>query len=1472
MAAAMAKPSAFYNVAATKIMMARKRSSPSLWDEAANLLSKEDRKYLNFDDQDQTTKSSKGQTPQRILEDIESQIEAGKRKQWRFRKSNGDEVTIREVLEKVAKWVNKFKEIGDVVVQYDPVHAALPWAALRFFLMITINDVERYGSMMEGIEVVAGIIARFSEVEKNDLTGRSNLKTQLENGLIKLYAAVLKYLAEARHYYNSSTGKKLAKSLIPTAKSAAEERLDRIYKEENDVYRLVNLVQAENQANRLISIQASLINLEESLLQAKSAVSAARRRLLERLSATYTNDNYDGALSLRRDGTANWIFDRDVFKAWMDTGSPKSNVLWIYGGPGFGKTVLTAGMVKYLREQRPKSVAYFFCVSENEAKRDPYAILTSWAAQMIEQNDAAVRIASHLIDVEELRAITRSEKWNLFRNICQGVKDCTFVIDGFDECSGINKTSRFDTDDARAQFLQDLIKELCAAKANVLMVSRDTAEIREEIFREKDNENVTISSYQITAKDTRPDIEDVSKYVVDFKLSKKPAQLREEIAAKAAEKSEGMFLWVHLLSQKLKPGINASQLQKVVSRMPAGLEQAYERDLAHIESLDEDERQRATDILRWVLFAVRPLTVRELVEALILNGNIDDDNPYPEDELPDSWKVNYVDEDYVNDVLRQPLGSLIELRSHGENEPLSAYTVHFVHYSVKEYLLRPNEAGISRAQTMCFPDNKSENDRLAKLCLQYLCYDVFGNHSKRVSTRKQLQVYPFLVYAARTWFRHAVAGNSISPDIIECARRLLNPATSNWVMWSKVFDTADDDSDTDNSESDSEDETASVESGTDDTENDEDSESDDARNDDDDDENNEDNFGGPLYYASLLGLLDIVKQLHSDGLDVNAKGGRYGTALQAAAIKGHFDTVKFLIDNGADVSVCAGQYSYAICAAGWGGYLDIIQLLIESGANLESEDGPDKYRLIHYGAYNPQILKICLEKGADINARDKRGRTALYWTGISGYLECAQMLIDAGADIDAEVEGWGSPLYAAVKNNHFDIVKLLLDRGARVDIKCSNAMTCLHQAVLNSRDDIAKILLEHGSEVDALYYEGTTPLRLASGFPGHVPSAELLLQHGADINHADNDGWTPLHVSTGVGHEALVKLCLEHGADVEAETSSSTTPLMLAAYGESRKVMEMLLAQGADPRKYDISGDTSLDHAIHGHRDELILLLLGQDVLTTTSVNLEDEAAFKKQNMSLQQAVFLKDRNLVQAELANIPPSNMGALLNNALITAAISGSIELTEIFLAMGANVRSATGNRRTALHYAAFYGHFDVVKLLLDHNADHNAHDMNKSLPLELAIQGGGRNASAVKYLIEKYGFGPDFSSPSAALLEAWTNIVGTLKGHYTYNSWSKGKREDMSFDIIAWDDEKSSGPLGQPPRFLGHGSDVVGEFEILGFLHGDKQVTWAKLYLGEKGQGWLYSGEFDEGKLSITGSWGRNMHLWHGSFVLEKEKAN
>jgi hypothetical protein len=50
---------------------------------------------------------------------------------------NNEKLFVRDLLEKVATWVNKFVQVGDTIVQYDPGHAALPWAALRLVLQVS---------------------------------------------------------------------------------------------------------------------------------------------------------------------------------------------------------------------------------------------------------------------------------------------------------------------------------------------------------------------------------------------------------------------------------------------------------------------------------------------------------------------------------------------------------------------------------------------------------------------------------------------------------------------------------------------------------------------------------------------------------------------------------------------------------------------------------------------------------------------------------------------------------------------------------------------------------------------------------------------------------------------------------------------------------------------------------------------------------------------------------------------------------------------------------------------------------------------------------------------------------------------------------------------------------------------------------------------------------------------------------------
>lgn len=63
-------------------------------------------------------------------------------KRWKYKKGTKT-IIIRDQLEKVTDWVNKFKQIGDIAVQYDPAHAALPWTGVRFFLQVRRLELTR---------------------------------------------------------------------------------------------------------------------------------------------------------------------------------------------------------------------------------------------------------------------------------------------------------------------------------------------------------------------------------------------------------------------------------------------------------------------------------------------------------------------------------------------------------------------------------------------------------------------------------------------------------------------------------------------------------------------------------------------------------------------------------------------------------------------------------------------------------------------------------------------------------------------------------------------------------------------------------------------------------------------------------------------------------------------------------------------------------------------------------------------------------------------------------------------------------------------------------------------------------------------------------------------------------------------------------------------------------------------------------
>jgi hypothetical protein len=65
----------------------------------------------------------------------QSRQECIKRK-WRYRRKSGETVIVSDLFNKVISWIDLFKQVGDTAAQYDPVHAALPWAGVRFLLQV----------------------------------------------------------------------------------------------------------------------------------------------------------------------------------------------------------------------------------------------------------------------------------------------------------------------------------------------------------------------------------------------------------------------------------------------------------------------------------------------------------------------------------------------------------------------------------------------------------------------------------------------------------------------------------------------------------------------------------------------------------------------------------------------------------------------------------------------------------------------------------------------------------------------------------------------------------------------------------------------------------------------------------------------------------------------------------------------------------------------------------------------------------------------------------------------------------------------------------------------------------------------------------------------------------------------------------------------------------------------------------------
>jgi len=399
-------------------------------------------------------------------------------------------------------------------------------------------------------------------------------------------------------------------------------------------------------------------------------------------------------------------------------------------------------------------------------------------------------------------------------------------------------------------------------------------------------------------------------------------------------------------------------------------------------------------------------------------------------------------------------------------------------------------------------------------------------------------------------------------------------------------------------------------------------------------------------------------------------------------------------------------------------------------------------------------VRRLLAAGADVNAAQVDGTTALHWAAYHEDAEATELLVRAGANAKAVNRYGVPPLTQACSNGNEAIVKMLLEAGADANTTLKGGETALMLAARSGRVEAVKALLERGAKAESRERLGQTALMWAAA-EGHTGVVRALMEAGADPKVTLDSGFQAFHFAVRGGHLDTVRAFLAAGADVNAMMRSTgrvargrtggpgTSPLMLAVQNGHWELAIALVDAGADPndvrtgftplhvvamvRRPD-SSDSSDPAPPDGAGSLSSLDFVREIVKRGAKGNFRLPQAAPKQPASWSSLwsagatpfLFAADRVdlplmrlLVELGADPLMPNNDGT---TPLMAAAGVGTnepqeeageeseaLEAVKMLIALGADVNTVDKNGDTAMHGAAFNISPLVVKLLAEIGAD-------------------------------------------------------------------------------------------------------------------------------------------------------------------------
>ncbi|WP_265018042.1 ankyrin repeat domain-containing protein [Wolbachia endosymbiont (group A) of Coremacera marginata] len=367
-----------------------------------------------------------------------------------------------------------------------------------------------------------------------------------------------------------------------------------------------------------------------------------------------------------------------------------------------------------------------------------------------------------------------------------------------------------------------------------------------------------------------------------------------------------------------------------------------------------------------------------------------------------------------------------------------------------------------------------------------------------------------------------------------------------------------------------------------------------------------------------------------------------------------------------------------------------VQSLINRGANVNAKDKDGKTPL-HYASRSDHhlgMVKYLISKGADIDVKDNSSRTPEDEERYTNYGTIRQVFMQAHLDkellltvknekdlktisdlIVKDIDDRTHGGFYYTWSGNLGTVEFLVSKDVSVNATDKYGCTLLHWSALKGHSDIAKFLVDRGANVNAKDILGRTPMHFA------------VMNNHKDIQ--DVYGRGPTYTTAESNDEEIVQLFLMKGASVNEADENGETPLHLASWDGHLGILQHLINNGANIGTKDSSGKTPLDIA----RD--------------------------------------KGHNNIVQYLQQTQSS-----LNRELLTAVRGGDLNKVKDFIGRGASLDAKDEYGRTLLHWASWNGNLDAVKYLIGEDASIQAEDRDGKTPLDIAID--QRHDSVAVYL--------------------------------------------------------------------------------------------------------------------------------------------